>query len=128
MQSVYKTRSSTQLSSATASLHVHSCIHPYWLDANTSTNLGASSTTFWFLRWMEHSLSFNHRALPCLSASTCKTKLFSTHLFGEQNCRKRNRSFSLWRTPTMSMVCLHPVVVENYFLLCRLELDDILGF
>lgn len=36
------------------------------------TNLGASSTTFWFLLWMEHSLSFSHRALPCLSASTYK--------------------------------------------------------
>lgn len=35
------------------------------------TYLGASSTTFWFLLWMEHSLSFSHRAFPCLSASTC---------------------------------------------------------
>lgn len=36
------------------------------------TDLGASSTTFWFLLWIEHSLSFSHRALPCLSASTYK--------------------------------------------------------
>lgn len=46
--------------------------HP--INKRFPTDLGASSTTFWFLLWIEHSLSFSHRALPCLSAKTYKKK------------------------------------------------------
>lgn len=39
-----------------------------------SSHLGASSTTFWFLLWTEHSLSLSHRAFPCLSARTWRKR------------------------------------------------------
>ena len=46
---------------------------------------GASSTTFWLRRWIEHSRSPRWTAAPCVSATTCTSM-----------CRGRSTSFSTY--------------------------------
>ncbi len=69
-----------------------------------STLLGASSTTFWWRRWMLHSRSNRYTTLPWWSASTCTSMWRGPRAYFSTNTASSPKALraSLWASSIIS--------------------------